>query len=61
MKVFQLRGYPTSHYFVEHDDWFNMIKWLNQNKIEWEQESSSVHGIGFTIKNNFEWFTLKWS
>lgn len=49
MIVYQLRGYPTTCYFVSHSDWSEMMKWLYQNDVEFMQESSGQHGIGFSI------------
>jgi hypothetical protein len=60
MKVFQLRGYPENHYFVDHDDWNTILQWMWQHNVDYLQQSSSPHGIGFSIRSNFEWFSLKW-
>lgn len=60
MKVYQVIGYPNSHYFVQHSDWGEMVSWFYQNEIDWMQESSSMHGVGFRILSKFEWFLLRW-
>lgn len=60
MKVYQVIGYPKSHYFVQQTDWVEMITWLNQNKIDFLQESCSQHGIGFSLRSNAAWFLLRW-
>jgi hypothetical protein len=60
MKVYQVIGYPKSHYFVKQEEWHEMICWLYQNKIDFLQESCSQHGIGFSLRKNVEWFLLRW-
>jgi hypothetical protein len=61
MKVFQLRGYPQHHYFIKDPgEWYEFCRWCWENNVEYLQESSSLHGIGFSIRKNFDWFALKW-
>jgi len=60
MKVFKLAGYPSSHYFVKHDDWNEIRSWFHQSNVDYLQESSSPRGIGFSIQSNFEWFAMRW-
>lgn len=61
MKVYQVTGYPKNHYFVRDSrDFLKMMIWMNDNDVVYLHESSSIHGYGFSIKKNFEWFSLKW-
>ena len=61
MKVYQVVGYPKSHYFVrtwcEFDE---IMRWMHKNKVGYLHESSSPHGIGFSLRSNAEWFLLRW-
>ena len=62
MKVYQVVGYPKNHYFVkDFQEFLNIVGWMKQNNVEYLHESSTmIHGVGFSIKKNFEWFSLKW-
>jgi hypothetical protein len=61
IKVFQVRGYPASHYFVEtFSELLEIMRWAKKNGVGVLHESSSVHGHGFSVRKNFEWFALKW-
>ncbi len=61
MKVYQVRGYPSNHYFVKtFDELLQLMSWTNENDVDCLHESSSMHGYGFSIRKNFEWFSLKW-
>ena len=59
--IFQLQGYPKHHYFVKHNDWNEIRDWLWQNDVDYLQEYSGPHGIGFTLRKNVEWFMLRWA
>jgi hypothetical protein len=63
MKVYQKAGYPKNHYFVKDFRQFReIVSWMKQNDVEYLHESSSrVHGVGFSVRKNFEWFSLRWS
>jgi len=61
MKVYQVRGYPSNHYFVkDFQELLNIMGWMKKNNIDYLHESSSQHGYGFSVRKNFEWFSLKW-
>lgn len=61
MKVYQVSGYPRNHYFVKtFSELLEIVAWANKNGVECLHESSSMHGYGFSIIKNFEWFSLKW-
>jgi hypothetical protein len=61
MRIFQVPGYPRSHYFVKtFDELLQIVSWSNKNNVDMLHESSTIHGYGFSIKQNFEWFALKW-
>ena len=61
MRVYQVRGYPRSHYFVKtFDELLQIMSWSDKNDVGCLHESSTIHGYGFSIKQNFEWFALKW-
>lgn len=61
MKVYQVRGYPASHYFVEtFSELLEIMSWSGKNNVDILHESSSIHGYGFSIRKNFDWFVLKW-
>ena len=61
MKVYQVRGYPQNHYFVKtFQEFLEVMSWMTKNDIKYLHESSSMHGYGFSVKNNFEWFALRW-
>lgn len=62
MKVYQVRGYPSHHYFVKTlGELMDIMSWANKNDVRLLHESSSVHGYGFSITKNFEWFLLRWT
>ena len=65
--VYQLRGYPNDHYFVRtSEEWHQMTQWLSEREIDYLQQSSSQHGIGFSIrdyqdrKGHSMWFRTAW-
>jgi hypothetical protein len=61
MKVYQVRGYPATHYFVNtFQEFLDIMGWMNNNDVSYLHESSSPHGYGFSIRKNIEWFKLKW-
>lgn len=61
MKVYQVRGYPAGHYFVKNfQEFLEIMSWMQKNNVDYLHESSSMHGYGFSIRKNFEWFSLKW-
>lgn len=61
MKIYKVAGYPNNHYFVRTpDEWGALTAWMNKNKVGYLHESSSIHGYGFSIRKNFEWFSLRW-
>lgn len=61
MKVYQVRGYPNNHYFVKtFDELLQIMSWMNKNNVDCLHESSGQHGYGFSIRKNFEWFSLTW-
>lgn len=61
MKVYQVAGYPKNHYFVkDFQEFLNIMVWMNKNDVSFLHESSSIHGYGFSVRKNIEWFRLKW-
>lgn len=61
VKVFQLAGYPKDHYFVKTTpEWQELTQWMRKNDVDYLHQSSSLHGYGFSVRKNFEWFSLKW-
>ena len=60
MRVYQVIGYPKSHYFVSSADWGNITRWMRQNKVDFLQESCGQHGVGFSLYDNADWFLLRW-
>lgn len=61
MRIFQVPGYPRSHYFVKtFSELLEIASWAYKNNVGLLHESSTIHGYGFSIKQNFEWFALKW-
>lgn len=61
MKVYQVRGYPATHYFVDtFQEFLDIMGWMNNNDVGYLHESSSPHGYGFSIRKNIEWFRLRW-
>lgn len=61
MKVYQVPGYPRNHYFVKtFDELLQILSWMDKNNVDGLHESSSQHGYGFSIRKNFEWFSLAW-
>ena len=62
MKVYQVVGYPTHHYFVrDFQEFLNIMSWMKQNDVDYLHESSSQHGYGFSVRKNIEWFRLRWA
>jgi len=61
MKVYQVTGYPKNHYFVrDFQEFLNIMVWMKNNNVGYLHESSSQHGYGFSVRKNFEWFSLAW-
>ena len=61
MKIYQVAGYPKSHYFVKtFDELLQIMAWMDKNNVRGLHESSTIHGYGFSVYKNFEWFSLKW-
>jgi hypothetical protein len=62
MKVYQVAGYPKNYYFVKNfSEFLNIMSWMIQNDVGYLHETSSdVHGYGFSVEKNIEWFSLKW-
>lgn len=61
MKVYQVTGYPKNHYFVrDFQEFLNIMGWMSKNDVDYLHESSSQHGYGFSVRKNFEWFSLAW-
>ena len=60
MKVYQIRGY-SNHYFVAtFQEFLDIMSWMTKNDVGYLHEYSGLHGYGFSIKNNLDWFALKW-
>lgn len=61
MKVYQVAGYPNNHYFVkDFQELLNIMSWMRKNNVGHLHESSGIHGYGFSVRKNFEWFALRW-
>lgn len=62
MKVYQVAGYPKTHYFVKtFSELLEIMSWSSKNNVNMLHESSGIHGYGFSIgRKNFHWFALKW-
>jgi hypothetical protein len=61
MKVYQVKGYPHNHYFVKtFSELLEIMVWMKKNKVGHLHESSGIHGYGFSVRNNIEWFLLRW-
>ena len=61
MKVYQVAGYPRDHYFVKtFQEFLEIMSWMMKNDVKYLHESSGMHGYGFSIRKNFEWFALRW-
>jgi hypothetical protein len=41
-------------------DWFEICAWMNCNKVEHFLLSSGSSGYVFQVRDNKEWFMLKW-
>lgn len=61
MRVYQVAGYPRDYYFVKtFQEFLDIMSWMTKNDVKYLHESSSMHGYGFSIRKNFEWFSLRW-
>lgn len=62
MRVYQVAGYPRTHYFVKtFSELLEIMSWANKNNVKCLHESSGPRGYGFSVKEkNFAWFALKW-
>ena len=67
MRVYQVRGHPADHFFVQtREEWSAMQRWLQERDIDCLQQSSSMHGISFSIRDyrarrgHEAWFRLAW-
>jgi hypothetical protein len=62
MKVYQVAGYPKNHYFVkDFQQFLEIVSWASKNDVGFLHESSGIHGHGFSVKKNIEWFLLRWA
>jgi len=62
MKVYQVVGYPRSHYFVKtFSELLEIMIWMEKNNVGHLHESSGIHGYGFSVRKNLEWFLLRWA
>jgi hypothetical protein len=62
MNVYQVAGYPKNYYFVNtFSEFLDIMSWMIQNDVGYLHETSGIHGYGFSIKNNIEWFLLRWA
>lgn len=60
IRIFQVAGYPRSHYFVKtFQEFLELMSWMSKNDVDYLHESSTIHGYGFSIRKNYEWFALK--
>jgi hypothetical protein len=61
MKVYQVVGYPKNHYFVKtFSELLEIMIWMRKNNVGHLHESSGIHGCGFSVGKNIEWFLLRW-
>lgn len=60
IELIDKQGYGPNAYLIQNHHWDEMRQWLCQNNVNWWQLSSSPWGIGFQIKDKFDWFALKW-
>lgn len=61
MRVYQVEGNPRKHYFVKtFSELLEIMSWAEKNDARCLHESSDIHGYGFSIGKNFDWFALKW-
>jgi hypothetical protein len=63
MKVYQIAGYPKNYYFVKNfSEFLDIMSWMIKNDVKFLQKTSSgIHGYGFSVEKNIEWFLLRWS
>ena len=62
MKVYQVQGYPAKHYFVKtFSELLEIMCWMQKNNVGHRHECSGIHGYGFSVGKNIEWFLLRWS
>ena len=62
MKVYQVTGYPRSHYFVKtFSELLEIMSWMSKNNVDHQHECSGLHGYGFSVGKNIEWFALRWA
>jgi transcription antitermination factor NusG len=63
MKVYQVAGYPKNYYFVKNfSEFLDIMSWMIKNDVRFLQKTSSgIHGYGFSVEKNIEWFLLRWA
>jgi transcription antitermination factor NusG len=63
MKVYQIAGYPKNYYFVKNfSEFLDIMSWMIKNDVKFLQKTSSgIHGYGFSVEKNIEWFLLRWA
>ena len=62
MKVYQVQGYSAKHYFVKtFSELLEIMCWMQKNNVGHRHECSGIHGYGFSVGKNIEWFVLRWS
>lgn len=52
-------NYP-SYLVRDYDDYIEVSKWMNKNKVESFLLSSGSNGYTFQVRKNHEWFALRW-
>ena len=52
-------NHPTYHVGT-FKDWEEICRWMYQCEVEHFLLSSGSHGYTFQVRNNKEWFQLRW-
>lgn len=52
-------GYPV-YRVTNSKDYREITEWMYKNKVEYFDLSTGSSGYVFQVRNNIEWFALKW-
>ena len=52
-------NYPTYRVGTS-EDWWELCQWMRQNSVKYFLLSSGSPGYTFQVRENQEWFALRW-
>ena len=66
MKVYSVSGCPGEYAVKSASDWYGLCAWMVDNDIGYYQiinttdERGAFSGVRFSVRENDDWFRLRW-